>query len=158
MRKLIIGRYPPSWGLRIQSVLRIVAGSLFMLHGTTKLFAFPQGMGPDHTGTATLWTQAWFAGLLEVVGGVFLLLGLFTRPIAFLVSGEMAVAYWQVHAPRGFWPTMNGGEAAALYCFVWLFYSAAGAGPWSLDAMLRSRRRHVPEHQDAPQFRAASNE
>jgi putative oxidoreductase len=142
----------------MQSVLRIVAAFLFMLHGTTKLFAFPQGMGPDQTGTATLWTQPWFAGVLEVFGGALLLLGLFTRPVAFLLAGEMAVAYFQVHAPRAFWPTLNGGEAAALYCFVWLFYFAAGAGPWSVDAMLGSGRRHVPEHQDAPQFRAASNE
>lgn len=158
MKRVIGGRFIPSWGPRLQSVLRIVAAYLFMLHGTTKLFAFPQGMGPDHTGTATAWTQPWFAGVLEFAGGLLLLLGLFTRPVAFLLAGEMAVAYFQVHAPRGFWPTMNGGEASILFCFIWLFYFAAGAGPWSLDAALSKRKPHVQEHQDTPQFRAASNE
>ena len=80
--------------------------------------------------------QIWFGGFLEVVGGALLALGLFTRPVAFLLSGEMAVAYFQFHAPGGFWPAVNGGTAAALYCFVWLYFSAAGAGPWSLDARL----------------------
>jgi len=79
-------------------------------------------------------SQIWFGGFLEVVGGALLALGLFTRPVAFLLSGEMAVAYFQFHAPGGFWPVLNGGVSAALYCFVWLYFSAAGAGPWSLDA------------------------
>jgi putative oxidoreductase len=157
MSQVVAGPYPPSWGLRMQSVLRIVAGFLFMLHGTSKLFAFPAGMGPDN-GTATVGTLIWFAGVLEFAGGLLMMLGLFTRPVAFLIAGEMAVAYFKAHAPRGFWPTLNGGEASALFCFVWLFYFAAGAGPWSVDAILGRRRRHVPEHQDAPQFRAASNE
>lgn len=121
------------WGPQLQSVLRIVAASMFMLAGTTILFAFPAGMPPDG-GTAPVMSQIWIGGALEVFGGTLLLLGLFTRPVAFLLAGEMAVAYFQFHFPQGFWPTMNGGISAALYCFVWLYFSAAGAGAWSLDA------------------------
>ena len=84
-------------------------------------------------------SQLWIGGVLETFGGLLLLVGLFTRPVAFLLAGEMAVAYFQFHAPNGFWPTMNGGSAAVLYCFVWLYFSAAGAGPWSLDAMRRKQ-------------------
>ena len=157
MKTVVIGRPEASLALKMQSVLRIVTAFLFLWHGTTKLFAFPQGMGPDNA-TADFATRAWFAGMLEVVGGGLLLLGLFTRPVAFLLAGQMAVAYFLVHAPRGFWPTLNGGELAALFCFNWLFFAAAGGGPWSLDALLFKRARHVQEHQDAPQFRAASNE
>jgi putative oxidoreductase len=123
---------------RLQSLLRIVAAFTFLLHGTQKLFAFPTGVPPDG-GTVPLASQPGVAGLLEVVGGALLIVGLFTRPVAFIVSGEMAVAYFQVHFPQNFWPTMNGGELAALYCFIWLFFSAAGAGPWSLDATRRRR-------------------
>ncbi len=122
------------WAPRLQSVLRIVAAFIFMLAGTTILFAFPAGM-PPNGGTAPLMSEIGIGGALEVFGGALLLLGLFTRPVAFLLAGEMAVAYFQFHFPNGFWPTMNGGVAAALYCFVWLYFSAAGAGPWSLDAM-----------------------
>jgi putative oxidoreductase len=157
MKPVVVGRVEAPLALKMQSVLRIVAGFLFLLHGTTKLFAFPAGMGPDNT-TAPLWSQSWIGGGLELVGGVLMMLGLFTRPVAFVLAGEMAVAYFQFHAPRGFWPTLNRGEAAALFCFIWLFFAAAGAGPWSLDALLSRGRRHVPEHQDAPQFRAAGNE
>ena len=98
-----------------------------------KLFAFPAGMPPDGS-TAPLLSQIGIGGLLEVVGGALLLVGLFTRPVAFILSGMMAVAYFQFHQPQGFWPVMNGGIPAILYCFVWLYFSAAGAGPWSLDA------------------------
>ncbi len=121
------------WAPRLQSVLRIVAAYMFMLAGTSKLFAFPVGI-PPNGGTAQLMSQVGLAGVLEVFGGGLLLLGLFTRPVAFLLAGEMAVAYFQFHAPKSFWPTMNNGVSAALYCFIWLYYSAAGAGPWSLDA------------------------
>jgi putative oxidoreductase len=121
------------WGPSLQSVLRIVAASTFMVPGTMKLFAFPTGL-PPNGGTAPFLSQIWIGGALEVFGGALLLLGFFTRPVAFLLSGEMAVAYFQFHFPRGFWPTLNGGVPAALYCFIWLFFSAAGAGPWSLDA------------------------
>ena len=119
---------------QLLSILRIVAAFVFITAGTMKLFAFPAGMPPDG-GTAPLKSIYGLAGILETFGGALLLLGLFTRPVAFLLAGEMAVAYFHGHYPGGFWPTMNGGVAAALYCFVWLYFSAAGAGPWSLDAM-----------------------
>ena len=121
------------WGPQMQSLLRIVAGAMFLLAGTTKIFAFPAGM-PPNGGTAVFPSQIWLGGMLEVVCGGLLLLGLLTRPAAFLMAGQMAVAYFQFHAPGGFWPTLNGGGSAVLYCFVWLFFSAAGPGPWSLDA------------------------
>ena len=124
----------PTWAPQLLSVLRIAAAFMFILSGSSKLFAFPVGMPPDGS-TAKFMTQIWIGGVLEVFGGGLILLGLFTRPVAFILSGEMAVAYFQFHAPHGFWPTVNGGVAAALYCFVWLYFSAAGAGPWSLDAM-----------------------
>ena len=125
-----------AWAPQLLSVLRIAAAFMFILAGASKLFAFPVGMPPDNS-TAKFMTEIWIAGVLEVFGGGLILLGLFTRPVAFILSGEMAVAYFQFHAPRGFWPTVNGGGDAALYCFVWLYFSAAGAGPWSLDARLR---------------------
>jgi putative oxidoreductase len=114
-------------------VLRIVAAFMFIMPGTMKLFAFPVGVPPNN-GTVPLMSQLGIGGALEVVGGSLLLIGLFTRPVAFLLSGEMAVAYFQFHFPKGFWPIVNNGMNAALYCFVWLYFSAAGAGPWSVDA------------------------
>jgi putative oxidoreductase len=121
-------------GPQLQSVLRIVAAFMFVTFGTMKLFAFPIGMPPDG-GTAVFPSQTWIGGVLETFGGALLLVGLFTRPVAFILSGEMAVAYFQFHFPKSFWPVVSGGTPAALYCFVWLYLSAAGAGPWSLDAM-----------------------
>ena len=121
------------------ALLRIVTGFMFITHGTSKLFAFPVGMPPDN-GVAQFGTQVWFGGVLEVFGGALVLIGLFTRPVAFLLAGEMAVAYFQFHFPRSFWPTVNGGVSAALYCFIFLWLSAAGAGPWSVDAMRRRAR------------------
>jgi putative oxidoreductase len=118
---------------QLLSVLRIVAALMFMQAGTMKLVGWPIGM-PDGS-TASLLTQTGIGALLEVVGGFLLLIGLFTRPVAFVVSGEMAVAYFQFHAPQGFWPIANQGQPAVLYCFIWLYFSAAGAGPWSLDAL-----------------------
>ncbi len=123
----------PALAPQLQSVLRIVAAFMFMQAGTMKLFAFPIGMPPDG-GTAQLMSQIGIGGFLEVFGGALLLLGIFTRPVAFILAGEMAVAYFQFHFPQSFWPVMNNGVAAALYCFVWLYFSSAGAGPWSLDA------------------------
>lgn len=111
----------------------MVAAFMFIQPGTMKLFAFPVGMPPDG-GTAPLMSQLGIGGMLEVFGGALLLLGLFTRPVAFLLSGEMAVAYFQFHSPQSFWTVVNNGLPAVLYCFVWLYFSAAGAGPWSLDA------------------------
>lgn len=125
-----------SWGPRLQSVLRIVAAIMFMMAGTMKTFAFPIGIPPSG-GTAALLSEVGVAGILETFGGALMLLGLFTRPVAFILSGEMAVAYFQFHAPNSVWPIVNGGVPAALYCFVWLYFSAAGAGPWSMDAMWR---------------------
>ncbi|MEK7546812.1 MAG: DoxX family protein [Patescibacteria group bacterium] len=122
-----------SWSPYFQSVLRIVAAFMFLLAGTMKLFAFPAGI-PPAGGTVELMSQMGIAGILEVVGGVLLILGLFTRPVAFILSGMMAVAYFQFHFPGGFWPVMNGGVAAVLYAFIFLYFSAAGAGQWSLDA------------------------
>ena len=121
----------PTWGPRMRSVLRIVAAYMFTLSGTGKLFNFPYS---DEHKPVVLMSQIGLAGILEFVGGALLLLGLFTRPVAFVLSGMMAVAYFQVHAPKGFWPTTNGGVPAVLYCFVFLYFAAAGAGPWSLDA------------------------
>jgi putative oxidoreductase len=121
----------------LRSVLRIVAAFVFMLFGTMKLFAWP---GSLHGGRPVeLVSQMGFAGVLEFVGGLLLLVGAFTRPVAFVLAGEMAVAYFQAHLPKGFWPTLNGGVNAALFCFIWLYFSSAGAGPWSVDAKVRRR-------------------
>jgi putative oxidoreductase len=126
------------YGPEFQSILRIVAALLFILFGMTKLFAIPYGIPPLGHAAIPL-TQPWFAGVIECFGGALLLLGLFTRPVAFLCSGEMAVAYFQVHAHMGFWPMKNGGMPAVLYCFLWLYFSSAGAGAWSLDALRQPR-------------------
>jgi putative oxidoreductase len=116
--------------------LRIVAAFLFMQYGTAKWFAFPGPIMPGG-GTVPLASQVGVAAILEVVGGGLLLIGLLTRPVAFLLAGEMAFAYFIGHAPQGFWPVLNQGIPAILFCFVWLYFSAAGAGPWSLDALIR---------------------
>lgn len=128
-----VGRWK-SWAPELLSLLRIVAALVFITSGTSKLFAFPVGMPPNGS-TAQFPSQIWIGAFLEVVGGLLVLVGLFTRPVAFVLAGEMAVAYFQFHFPQGFWPTVNGGVAAILYCFVWLYISAAGSGPWSLDAL-----------------------
>lgn len=121
------------WASRLLSVLRIVTAFLYMAHGTQKLFAFPKGMGPDGTGTVDLGTIFGAAGILETFGGALLLLGLSIRPVAFLAAGEMAVAYFMFHAPNSFWPLLNRGEIVVMFCFAWLYISAAGGGPWSVD-------------------------
>jgi putative oxidoreductase len=120
------------------TALRIVSGFLFLQHGYPKLFGTLPGAGEPRN-PAELLSILWVAGVLEVVGGFLIMIGLFTRPVAFLVAGEMAVAYFWRHAPRGFWPGDNAGELAALYCFVFLFLAAAGGGSWSADALLRGR-------------------
>ena len=122
-----------SWAPQLLSILRIIAAFLFMQFGTAKLVAFPAAIMPGGV-TAPIGSLPGVAGLLEAVGGVLLLVGLFTRPVAFILAGEMAVAYFIGHAPQGFWPVLNQGHPAVLFCFVWLYLSAAGAGPWSLDA------------------------
>jgi putative oxidoreductase len=118
---------------QLLSVLRIVAALMFMQNGTMKLFGWPAAMPGG--ATVPLMSQIGVGGTLEVVGGFLLLIGLFTRPVAFILSGEMAVAYFQFHYPQGFWPIVNQGQPAVLYCFIWLYFSAAGAGPWSVDAL-----------------------
>ena len=123
-----------SWAPYLLSILRVMAAFLFMQPGTAKLFAFPAAVLPGG-GTAQIWSLIGLAGILEVFGGLLLLMGLCTRPVAFLLSGEMAVAYFMAHAPQGFWPILNHGELAISYCFLWLYLSAAGPGPWSIDAM-----------------------
>lgn len=119
-----------------QSLLRIVAALMFITFGTMKQFAFPVGMPPDGS-TAKLMTQTGIGGILEFFGGILLLIGLCTRPVAFILAGEMAVAYFQFHHPMSPWPIINNGVAAVLYCFIFLYFSAAGAGPWSVDAKWR---------------------
>jgi putative oxidoreductase len=133
-----------SWAPYLLSTLRIMAAFVFMQYGTGKLFALPGAIMPDG-GTAPLGSLAGIAGALEFVGGLLLLIGLFTRPVAFVLSGEMAVAYFYGHAPLGFWTVLNQGGPAVLYAFLWLYISAAGPGPWSLDA-LRRRDRKVDDY------------
>jgi putative oxidoreductase len=107
-------------------LLRVVAGLLFACHGAQKMLGVLGGQQPP---TGSL---AWFAGIIELVGGVMIAIGAYTSPVAFLASGEMAVAYFRVHAPRGFWPIQNGGELAALYCFLFLYLSTRGTGRWGV--------------------------
>lgn len=126
------------WPAYTRSVLRIVTGFLFSLHGFQKLFGAFGGFG-GHGASAPMWSIFWVAGVLESVGGILILLGLFTRPVAFLLSGEMAVAYFRQHFPHGFWPIRNGGELPILYCFIFLYLFAAGPGPISLDRVLRRK-------------------
>ena len=122
------------------ALLRIFAGFLFMPHGAQKLFGWPAGSGGGGGGAHAAFPDLmWFAGVLEFFGGAFVMLGLWTRPVAFLLSGQMAVAYFKAHAPRGFWPVLNHGELAVLYCFVFLFLAAAGVGPFTVDRLLRKR-------------------
>ena len=121
----------------LKSVLRIVAALMFLQSGTVKLFGWPMAMPEGQS--FSLMSEIGIGAILETVGGTLLLVGLFTRPVAFILSGEMAVAYFQFHFPNGFWPLVNQGQPAVLYCFIWLYLSAAGAGPWSLDAVLRRR-------------------
>lgn len=118
------------WAPRLLAVLRIVTALLFIAHGTSKLFGFPMAMDP----APQLLSLIGLAAVLEVVGGALLVLGLFTRPVALVLSGEMAVAYWMAHAPQSFYPLVNQGESAVLFCFIFLYLAAAGAGAWSLDA------------------------
>ena len=126
-----------AWAPYFLSILRIIAAFLFVQYGTTKLLAFPAAVMPDG-GTASLASLPGVAGALELVGGALLLIGLFTRPVAFVLSGQMAAAYFMGHAGQGFWPILNGGAPAVFFCFLWLYLSAAGPGPWSIDARLKA--------------------
>ena len=120
------------WEQRALSVLRIVVGLLFMEHGAAKLFGFPTAA--NHP---AMFQLLWFAGVIECFGGLLLAIGLFTRPVAFIMSGEMAVGYFLSHFPKSFFPLVNGGDAAVLYCFIFFFIFVVGGGCWSVDATLR---------------------
>jgi putative oxidoreductase len=129
------------WAPRVLSLLRIVAGVIFLGHGTQKLLGFPAG----ERASVPFDNMGAYAGLIELVAGALIALGLFTRPAAFLASGTMAVAYWTAHFPQNFFPVNNGGDAAILYCFIFLYLVFAGPGPWSLDSM----RLRGPSSQEA---------
>jgi putative oxidoreductase len=124
-----------NWTPRALSILRIITGFLFIWHGTQKLFGFP----PSGQPAGPLGTLPLIAGVLEFGGGLLFLLGLFTRPVAFILSGLMAVAYFMAHAPGGFLPLVNRGELAVIYCFVFFYYIFAGGGEWSLDRLISKR-------------------
>ena len=127
------------WAPRVLSILRIVAALIFFEHGSQKLLGFPAHPNPPE-----VLSLSWIAGAMELVGGALLAAGLFTRPVAFVLSGEMAFAYWLSHAPRSVFPVLNGGDAAILYCFVFLYLAFAGAGPWSLDALRSEKANRIP--------------
>jgi putative oxidoreductase len=120
-------------------VLRIVTGLIFLLHGTQKLLGFP---APPERGMPELLSLSGIGGIMELIGGLLIVLGFLTRPVAFLLAGEMAVAYWMFHAPRSLYPVLNGGDASILYCFVFLLIFFAGPGAWSVDGS-RSNRRAI---------------
>jgi putative oxidoreductase len=128
------------WSPYALAVLRIVTALLFLAHGTQKLFGFP---APPEGGTPPLLSLFGIGAVLELVGGLLLLVGVFTRPVAFILAGEMAVAYWMFHAPQSAFPVLNGGDAAILYCFVFLLLVFTGPGAWSIDGAAQPRgRRH----------------
>jgi putative oxidoreductase len=131
-----LSRLRQAWEPRMLSILRIIVGLLFLEHGTQKIFGFPPRPNARPYELFTL--NPGLSGILELVGGILIVLGLFTRPVAFLLSGEMAFAYFMSHAPRGFFPLStggNGGESAILFCFIFLYFAFVGAGVWSLDVM-----------------------
>jgi putative oxidoreductase len=126
------------WTPRMLSIFRILIGLLFITAGTTKLFHYPPS--PVPMPPIPLMSQIGIGAIMELVGGTLIVLGLFTRPVSFLLCGEMAVAYFQFHFPAAFWPNTNNGTGAVLFCFIFLYLMFAGAGPWSIDAMLARRR------------------
>ena|SRR5437867_2830120 len=130
--------FPVSWSPQLLSLLRIVAILNFISHGTQKLFDYPPTI-PPHPWPLLLQV----AGVIEIVFGILILVGLFTRPAAFILCGEMAVAYFRTHAPMGFWPVNNFGEITVIYCFFFLYLVAAGPGPWSLDSLRHRQSRSV---------------
>jgi putative oxidoreductase len=126
-----------TWSPRMLSVLRIMTGLLFLQHGTGKLLGFPDlGLPPEFS----LGSMGGIAGFFELIGGALLVVGLFTRPVGFVLSGVMAVAYFYAHAPGSFYPVVNHGELAVLYCFVFLYFAVAGGGAWSLDNLIAGSR------------------
>jgi putative oxidoreductase len=131
-----------TWEPRMLSVLRIIVGLLFFEHGTSKILDFPHAQ--NHVAWGLMSVNPGVQGLLELIGGLLLVLGLFTRPVAFILAGDMAVAYFWRHAPNNFFPLLNGGELAIIYCFVFLYFFMAGAGIWSLDQLWATRGTSAP--------------
>jgi putative oxidoreductase len=129
---------PSPWSQHMRGILRIVAGTVFVSVGTMKLFGYPPS--PQPLPPFSLLSQLSIAGMLETFGGLAIVLGAFTRPVAFVLAGEMAVAYFQAHYPRSFFPSVNGGMPAILFCFLFLYLAFAGAGAWSVDAAIARRR------------------
>ena len=135
-----VERTAVAWAPRMLAVLRIMTGLLFLEHGTQKLLNLP--MRVNNGPMPPFGSMFWFQGVIELVGGLMIILGVFTRPVAFVLAGNMAVAYFMAHAPRGFYPITaggNGGELSILFCFVFLYFMMAGAGPWSVDDARRGR-------------------
>jgi putative oxidoreductase len=130
-----------AWEPRLISIVRIILGLLFLEHGLAKIVDFPHQA--THRPYVLLTLNPGLQGLLELVGGLLLVFGLFTRPVAFILAGDMAVAYFMVHAPRGFFPLLNGGELAIVYCFMFLYFWMAGGGIWSLDWLFAPTQAHV---------------
>lgn len=131
---MVSKQFLDTWSPRLLSVLRVVVAFLYIEHGTSKFFHIPLNMGH-----VQLFSLMGLAGVLEIGGSILLFLGLFTRPVAFILSGQMAVAYFMVHAHMGFFPLVNHGEAAVFYCFVFLYFAAAGGGSWGIDAWVRKK-------------------
>jgi putative oxidoreductase len=144
-RRETVSIFEPShspWTGRMLSIFRIVSGLIFVSAGTTIVFGYPPG--PPGMPPFDPLTQTGIGGLLEMVGGLAVAIGLLTRPVAFVLAGEMAVAYFQFHAPRSVFPTVNEGIPAVLYCFLFLYLTFAGAGPWSVDAVIARKRAGTP--------------
>src|SRR4030095_13305405 len=133
-------------------LLRVVSGLMFMQAGGMKILDWFGGVPADFGGRPAVFSQTWIGGMLELLGGLAVMIGLFTKPAAFILSGEMAVAYFQFHQPGGFWPIQNHGEPAVLFCFIFLYFAAHGGGPWSVDALIAKARRRqaVPLPGTAP--------
>jgi putative oxidoreductase len=129
-----INTWSAQWAPHLLSVLRIITAFCFMQHGSMKLLGFPEPMGEIQ-----LFSLMGLAGTLELAGGFLILIGLYTRPVAFILSGQMAFAYFMAHAPNGFWPVLNHGEPAVLYCFIFLYLAAAGGGIWSVGRLIGQR-------------------
>ena len=140
-RMWIFGPAREPWPSTMLAVLRLIAGLIFITAGTTKLLGYPPS--PMPMPPIALLSQIGIGAVLEVIGGAAIVAGFLTRPVAFVLAGEMAVAYFQFHAPQGFYPTYNNGVSAVLYCFVFLYFTVAGAGRWSVDGAL-SQRRSAP--------------